>query len=113
MYKVQRFGEVKKQTETVEGKGMIKEVRLPGLLEHQATGYFLSAVLFATHFLLFYFICTFAFRDEFTGLIRLFFCWLGAYALTWICSYLAKGKARLLLTLFFVGILCAVFVFRP
>lgn len=91
---------------------MIKEVRLPGLLEHQATGYFLSAVLFVTNFLLFYFICTIAFKDEFSGLVRLVFCWLGSYGLTWMCSYLTAGKARLVLTLLFVGILVIVFMFR-
>lgn len=88
------------------------EVRLSRLLEHQSTGYFLSAVLFATHFLLFYFICIFAFEEGFTGLIRLALCWLGAYALTWICSYLVTGKARLILTLLFVCILVVVFMFR-
>ena len=92
---------------------MNKEVRLPGVLEHQATGIFLNALLFATLFLLFYFAFITAFKEELTGLVRLGFCWLGAYAFTWVCSYLAKGKARLLLTLFFIAILCAVFVFRP
>lgn len=42
-----------------------------------------------------------AIKQELTGLLRLALCWLGAYALTWICSYLANGKARLILTLFF------------
>jgi hypothetical protein len=90
-----------------------KEIRLPGLLEHQATGVFLSAVLFATHFLLFYFVFISAFQEELTGLVRLGFCWLGAYALTWVCSYLTKGKARLVLTLLFIVILFIVFMFRP
>ncbi|OGU14945.1 MAG: hypothetical protein A2076_15680 [Geobacteraceae bacterium GWC2_53_11] len=89
------------------------EIRLPGVLEHQATGIFLSAILFATHFLLFYFIFISAFQEELTGLVRLGFCWLGAYALTWVCSYLAKGKARLVLTLLFIAILGIVFMFRP
>jgi len=89
-----------------------KEVRLPGFLEHQATGICLSAILFIVNFLLFYFVFISAFKEELTGLVRLGFCWLGAYALTWICSYLAKGKARLLLTLVFIGILFVVFMFR-
>jgi len=90
-----------------------KEVRLPGVLEHQATGIFLNAILFATHFLLLYFVFISAFKEELTGVVRLGFCWLGAYGLTWICSYRAKGKARLLLTLSFIGILLIVFIFRP
>lgn len=90
-----------------------KEVRLPGLLEHQATGIFLSAVLFATHFFLFYFVFITAFNEELSGLLRLGLCWLGAYALTWVCSYLSKGKSRLALTLFFIAILGIVFMFRP
>jgi hypothetical protein len=86
---------------------------LPGILEHQATGIFLNAILFATHFLLFYFIFIAVFKDELTGLARIGFCWLGAYALTWICSYLARGKARFALTLLFIGILAVVFMLRP
>ncbi|MFA7404681.1 MAG: hypothetical protein WC007_11830 [Pelobacteraceae bacterium] len=86
---------------------------MPGLLEHQATGVFLNALMFTTHFLLFYFVFISAFQEELTGLVRLGFCWLGAYALTWVCSYLAKGKARLVLTIVFIGILGIVFMFRP
>jgi len=92
---------------------MNKEVQLPGLLEHQATGIFLNAIQFMTHFLLFYFVFIAVFKEELTGLVRLGCCWLGAYALTWVCSYLANGKARLVLTIFFIGILLVVFMFRP
>lgn len=113
MYKAERVGDVNTETETVERKGMNKEVRLPGLLEHQATGIFLNALLFATLFLLFYFVFIAVFKEELTGLVRLGCCWLGAYVLTWICSYLAKGKSRLALTLSFIGILIIVFIFRP
>ena len=113
VYKAERVGDVNTETETVERKGMNKEVRLPGVLEHQATGIFLNALLFATLFLLFYFVFIAVFKEELTGLVRLGCCWLGAYALTWVCSYLAQGKARLLLTIFFIAILCAVIVFLP
>jgi len=89
------------------------EIALPGLLESRAVSIILGAVLFATNFLLFYFIFTFTFKEELTGLPRLALCWLGAYALTWIICYLAKGTARLALTLFFIGILCFTFMFRP
>ncbi len=92
---------------------MNKEVRLPGVLEHQATGIFLNALLFATHFLLFYFVFMSIFKEELDGLLRLGCCWVGAYALTWICSYLTKGKSRLVVTLFFIAILLIISFFRP
>ena len=113
VFTAERVVDVNKETETVGHEGMNKEVQLPGLLEHQATGIFLNAIQFMTHFLLFYFVFIAAFKEELTGLVRLGCCWLGAYALTWVCSYLANGKARLVLTIFFIGILLVVFMFRP
>ena len=53
------------------------------------------------------------FKEELDGLLRLGCCWVGAYALTWICSYLTKGKSRLVVTLFFIAILLIISFFRP
>ncbi len=53
------------------------------------------------------------FKEELDGLLRLGLCWVGAYALTWIYSYLTKGNSRLVVTLFFIAILLIISFFRP
>ncbi len=84
----------------------------PNILERREVGIVLNAVQFVTNFILFYFICISVFPDI-TGLVRLVLCWVGAYTLTWIMTLLAKGAARLLLTLLFLGVLYIVFRYQP
>jgi hypothetical protein len=81
-------------------------------LERRPVAIFLNAVLFVCNFLLFYFIWLYAFPDI-TGLIRVALCWGGAYVLTWIMASLAKGGARLALTVVFLGIVYVVFKYQP
>jgi len=81
-------------------------------LEQRFVGVFLNAILFICNFLLFYFVWLYAFPDI-TGLLRVALCWVGAYVMTWIMSFLAKGVARLVLVVAFLGILYVVFTNKP
>lgn len=74
------------------------------ILEHRAIGIFLSALLFGTNFLLFYFIWQHAFPGI-TGIVRVGMCWVGAYAFTWMMTYVTKGIARLALALILMAVL--------
>lgn len=84
----------------------------PSFLERRYVAIFLNGILFVTNFLLFYFIWLYAFADI-TGLLRLVFCWAGAYSLTWIMSLMAKGAARLALVGVFLGILYFILMQKP
>lgn len=83
---------------------MIPTKKKFGLLQHRAVGIALNAVLFATNFLLFFFIVS-SILAEITGYLRLGLCWVGAYTMTWVMSMLAKGAFRLVLTLVFIVLL--------
>lgn len=72
----------------------------------------LSAVLFVINFLFFYFIWLYAF-PSITGIMRIIFCWIGAYAFTWFMNYMTKGIWRLFLVLFMMGVQYLVFHYRP
>ena len=72
----------------------------------------ISAVLFITNFLLMYFICLKAFPDI-TGIPRMLFSWVGAYAMTWFMSCFTRGVARLILSLIFIGVLYIVMMSQP
>lgn len=72
----------------------------------------LSAVLFVINFLCFYFIWSLVF-PEITGILRIIFCWVGAYALTWVMTYLTRGVARLVLTLIMLAVQYVIFHYRP
>ena len=63
------------------------------ILERRDVTIILSAVLFVINFMLFYFIWLYAFPDM-TGIVRVVFCWVGAYAFTWLMTYVTKGVAR-------------------
>ncbi len=81
--------------------------------EGRVASFLLSAVLFAANFLIFYFLWISVFPNM-TGLIRLAVCWVGAYAMTWIMTLLAKGLiARCILTLFFIGLSYIVLMHKP
>lgn len=82
------------------------------ILERRDVTIILSAVLFITNFLLFYFIWLYAFPGI-TGILRLIFCWIGAYAFTWLMTYMTRGLARLVLTLIMLGVQYLVFYYRP
>lgn len=84
----------------------------PGVLERRDVAIILSAVLFGINFLLFYFIWRYAFPGI-TGIMRVVLCWTGAYALTWVMTYVTKGGARLILTLIMLGVQYFVFHYRP
>lgn len=90
----------------------MQKLKKQNILERRGVGILLSAVLFATNFLLMYFIWFSVFNDI-TGLARIALCWVGAYALTWVMTFLAKGAARLILTLLFLGLLYFVFMHQP
>lgn len=72
----------------------------------------LSAVLFAVNFLLFYFIWLYAFPGI-TGIMRIVFCWIGAYTFTWLINYMTKGIWRLLMVILMIGVQYLVFHYRP
>lgn len=97
------------------GQSMEKAKTTPpktGILERRDVSIILSAVLFIINFLLFYFIWLYAFPDM-TGIMRIVFCWIGAYALTWLMNYMAKGVWRLILTLIMMGVQYLVFHYKP
>ena len=83
-----------------------------GILERRDVSIILSAVLFIINFLLFYFIWLYAFPGM-TGIIRIAFCWLGAYSLTWLMTYMTKGVSRLILTLIMIAVQFLVFHYKP
>lgn len=83
-----------------------------GILERRDVSIILSAVLFIINFLLFYFIWLYAF-PEMTGIMRIVFCWGGAYALTWLMTYMTKGVSRLILTLIMIAVQFLVFHYKP
>ena len=85
--------------------------RIPGILERRDVSILLSAVLFASNFLSFYFIWLFVF-PAITGLMRVAMCWVGAYALTWMMTYVTKGVSRLVLTLIMLGVQYVIFQYR-
>lgn len=72
----------------------------------------LNAALFIINFLFFYFIWLYAF-PSITGGARVVLCWVGAYALTWLMNYMAKGVWRLLLVLIMMGVQYLVFHYKP
>lgn len=72
----------------------------------------LSAVLFIINFLFFYFIWLYAFPGI-TGIMRIVFCWIGAYAFTWLMTSMTKGVWRLILTLIMMGVQYLVFHYKP
>ena len=89
-----------------------KTAEVLSILERRDVSMILSAVLFGTNFILFYFIFFNVFKDI-TGLLRLALCWVGAYAMTWTMTYMAKGTTRLVLTLILLGVLYIVFRYQP
>lgn len=89
-----------------------KSIDTPNILERRYVGIALNAVLFATNFLIFYFICISVFQDI-IGIVRLVVCWVGAYSMTWVMAFLAKGLARLVLVLTFLGLLYVVLMYKP
>jgi len=93
-------------------KKQLKPADTTSFLERRPVGVFLNAILFISNFLLFYFIWLYAFPDI-TGILRVVLCWVGAYVLTWVMAYLAKGAARLALVAVFLGILYIVFKYQP
>lgn len=84
----------------------------PGILERRDVSIILSAVLFVINFLFFYFIWVYTFPDI-KGLMRIALCWVGAYALTWVMTYVTKGVSRLILTIIMIGVQYLVFHYRP
>jgi len=89
-----------------------KEVTLKtGISERRDVAMILAAVLFAINFLGFYCIWLIVF-PEMTGIMRVVMCWVGAYALTWIMTYLTKGVSRLILTLIMIGVQYIIFHYR-
>lgn len=83
-----------------------------GILERRDVTIILSAILFIINFLLFYFIWLYAF-PEMTGIVRIIFCWVGAYAFTWLMTYMTKGVWRLVLTLIMLAVQFVVFHYKP
>ncbi len=81
------------------------------IAERRDVAIILSVVLFVINFLLFYFIWISAF-PEMTGILRVVLCWIGAYALTLVMTYMTKGVARLILTLVMMGVQYMVFHYR-
>lgn len=82
------------------------------ILERRDVSIILSAVLFVINFMCFYFIWLYAFPGI-TGIMRLILCWVGAYAFTWLMTYMTKGVSRLILTLIMLGVQYMVFHYRP
>lgn len=72
----------------------------------------LSGVLFVGNFFCFYFIWLNLF-PEITGIMRIAFCWVGAYALTWFMTFVTKGVARLILALIMLGVQYVIFHYQP
>lgn len=84
----------------------------PPFFDRRYVTIILSAVLFVINFLFFYFLFIFI-LPEMTGIIRAVLCWVGAYALTWIMTYLFKGVSRFVLTLIMIALQCVIFLYRP
>lgn len=82
------------------------------VLERRDVVIIMSAVLFVINFMCFYFIWLYAFPGM-TGIMRLIFCWVGAYVFTWFMNYMTKGAARLVLTLIMLGVQYLVFHYKP
>lgn len=89
-----------------------KTAEVLSVLERRDVSILLSAVLFGTNFLLFYFIFYNVFKDI-TGFMRLALCWVGAYAMTWTMTFMAKGAVRLIITVILLGMLFIVFRYQP
>lgn len=96
-----------KQMETVKESTGKKSV-----FERRDVTIILSAVLFVINFLFFYFIWLYAFPGI-TGIVRVLLCWVGAYAFTWLMTYMTKGIWRLLLVVFMMGVQYLVFHYKP
>lgn len=80
--------------------------------ERRDVALILSAVLFIINFLCTYFIWLLTF-PEITGFMRVVFCWVGAYALTWVMTYLTKGVSRLILTIIMLAVQYIILHYRP
>lgn len=91
----------------------VKETTGPkSVFERRDVTIILSAVLFVINFLFFYFIWLYAF-PAITGIMRIVFCWVGAYAFTWLMNYMTKGVWRLILVLIMMGVQYLVFHYKP
>lgn len=91
----------------------IKESTSPkNVFERRDVTIILSAVLFVINFLFFYFIWLYAF-PTIIGIMRVLFCWVGAYAFTWLMNYMTKGVWRLILVLIMMGVQYLVFHYKP
>jgi hypothetical protein len=82
------------------------------MLERRDVTIILSAILFVINFMCFYFIWLYAFPGI-TGIMRLLLCWVGAYAFTWLMTYMTRGVWRLILTVIMLGVQYLVFHYRP
>ena len=83
----------------------------PGIAERRDVAIILSAVLFVINFLCFYFIWIAVF-PEITGIVRMVICWIGAYALTWVMTYVTKGVSRVILTLIMLAVQYMIFQYK-
>lgn len=81
------------------------------ILEQRAVTIPLNAVMFITNFFLVYFVWLMS-APEMTGLGRIISCWVAAYGLTWMMTYLAKGKTRLVVAVLLLGVLIFVLTFK-
>lgn len=89
-----------------------KQAEKPKFMDRRGINLVISAVLFLTNFLLMYFIFQRTFPDI-VGISRVLMVWVGAYAMTWVMSYVTRGLARLVLSLTLLGVLYAVLLYRP
>jgi len=90
---------------------MKKAAKQENFLERRPVAIALNAVLFITNFFLVYFVLLLSF-PEITGPWRVVSCWVAAYGLTWMMTYLTRGAGRLVLALLLLGVLLFVFTFQ-
>lgn len=93
-------------------KDTIENGRETGFAGRRDVAVILSGVLFLGNFFCLYFIWLNLF-PEITGIMRIAFCWVGAYALTWFMTYVARGWARLILALIMIGVQYVIFHYQP
>jgi hypothetical protein len=86
---------------------MKKVTKEENIWERRAVSISLNAVLFMTNFFLVYFIWLLS-APEISGLGRLTVCWVAAYGLTWMMTYVTKGAVRLVLAILLLGVLAFV-----
>lgn len=90
---------------------MKKHPRPVNFLERRAVSIPLNAVIFITNFFLVYFIWLLS-APEVSGIGRVVTCWIVAYGLTWMMTYLTKGAVRVALAVFLLGVLTFIMTFQ-